>query len=72
MSYLENSPKWTVKTCQFPDEKGYLAKKVSKYNRKHSHYVDQLTKTIKEIEKYYSKIDFITRDGAKNLKLLFT
>lgn len=72
MSYLENSPKWTVKTRQFPDEKGYLAKKVPKYNRKHSHYVDQRTKTIKKIEKYFRKIDFSTRDGLKNLKLLFT
>ena len=72
MSYLENSLKWTVKTRQFPDQKGYLAEKVLKYNRKRSHYVHQLTKTIKKIEKYFRKIDFSTRDGLKNLKSLFT
>ena len=57
MSYLENSFKRTVKTCEFADEEGYLAEKVLKYKKKHSGYVGQLTKAINKIEKCFSKND---------------
>ena len=57
MSYLENSFKWTVKTGEFPDEKGYLAETVLKYEKKRSSYVGQLTIAINKIEKCFSKND---------------
>ena len=58
MSYLKDSLKQTLKTCQFPDE-GYLAEKIFRYKKKCSGSVGQLTKTINKIEKSFSKSNFL-------------
>ena len=58
MSYLKDSLKQTLKTCQFPDEEGYLAEKILRYKKKCSGSVGQLTKTINKIEKSSSKSNF--------------
>ena len=34
MSYLENSLKRTLKTCQFPDKESYFTEKVLRYQKK--------------------------------------
>ena len=47
-----------MKTCEFPDEGGYLAEKVLKYKKKRFGYVGQLTKAINKIEKCFSANDF--------------
>ena len=55
---MKNSFKQTVKTCEFPDEEGYLAEKVLKYKKKRFGYVGQLTKAINKTEKCFSANDF--------------
>lgn len=55
MSYLENSLKRTLKTCQFPDKESYFTEKVLRYQKKSFGYVGQLTETINKIEQYFSK-----------------